>query len=242
MQLALTTLPIQRDPGHWQEQRENFANLREVISESIDNPPTQEQIEQAIAALQDIVSDGEITSEEWQRIFLGARQAAENLGIEAAETHDIILAAQAIVTDSRLPQPDEDLTGTSGSDWLWGKGGNDTLKGVGDDLGRGDIDVLWGGAGSDTFILGDGESVFYNDGFARSQGAQDFALAVDFNPASDLIQLHGTAADYSLGSLPDSLQASFPDLEGTGLYAGSELIGVLYGVEVTSFESGFSFV
>jgi len=242
MQLALTTLPMQRDPGHWQEQRENFANLREVISESIDNPPTQEQIEQAIAALPDIASDGEITREEWQQIAFGARQAAENLGIEAAETHDIILAAQEIVADSYLPQPDEDLTGTSDSDWLWGKGGNDTLKGVGDDLGRGDIDVLWGGAGSDTFILGDSESVFYDDGLRWGQGTQDFALVVDFNPASDLIQLHGTAADYSLGSLPESLQGAFPNLDGTGLYAGAELVGVLYGVEVTSFESGFSFV
>ncbi len=73
-------------------------------------------------------------------------------------------------------------------------------------------------------------------------GLNDYGLMVDFNLTQDTIQLHGAAADYSLGALPQDLP-----LTGTAIYhtadgAMPELVGVIAGVEVTNFNQGFEFV
>ncbi|MDJ0701719.1 MAG: right-handed parallel beta-helix repeat-containing protein [Leptolyngbyaceae cyanobacterium MO_188.B28] len=116
------------------------------------------------------------------------------------------------------------LQGGSGEDSLFGGMGNDTLRGgKHDDIlnggagrdqiigvntninqpGEGDKDILIGGSGGDTFYLGGSANVFYNDGRNGTLGAGDYALVKDFSVGQgDVLQLHGEASDYRLGSSP----------------------------------------
>jgi len=55
------------------------------------------------------------------------------------------------------------LVGGDGSDILYGKAGNDELIGVGSSFGVGEVDTLTGGIGRDTFVLGNQNSIYYND-------------------------------------------------------------------------------
>ncbi|MGJ3251731.1 MAG: hypothetical protein ACFE0J_11445 [Elainellaceae cyanobacterium] len=229
------------------DQAENFANLQQTIQDSIDDPLTEEDIQGAIASFEDIISDQTITSDEWQQIATGITSTVQDLGISAFEVHDILLAAQEIVADSQLPQLSEEILGSSGNDILIGKGGNDVLIGT-DSTGQGEIDILIGGAGQDKFVLGMESATFYDDEQAFTTGISDFALIADFNVNTDIIQLTGSATDYSLGSIPDSLQEMAISLDGTAIYKRSsgnstaELVGIIYGYEVNNFNTGFEFV
>lgn len=99
---------------------------------------------------------------------------------------------------------DDSLTGDDGDDQLYGNFGSDYLEGgEGSDLLHGgggfyELDFLVGGNGWDTFVLGDGETVFYDDGDPFSTGESDYAYITDFNVLRDTIQLHGSADAYSL--------------------------------------------
>ena len=64
--------------------------------------------------------------------------------------------------------------------------------------GAGEMDTLTGGASKDTFILGDKNAVYYDDGNPSTTGESDFALITDFDPNQDFIQLNGSAENYSL--------------------------------------------
>ncbi|MFN6564477.1 MAG: putative Ig domain-containing protein [Nostoc sp. ChiSLP01] len=102
------------------------------------------------------------------------------------------------------------LDGKGGADVLLGDGGNDTiLGGLGKDIvsggdgndrligwggGTNEIDLLNGDQGADTYVLGDGTSVFY-----ASSGKSDYADILNLQ-TSDRIQLKGVANNYSLGS------------------------------------------
>ncbi|MEQ8962651.1 MAG: hypothetical protein RLP02_32865 [Coleofasciculus sp. C2-GNP5-27] len=74
------------------------------------------------------------------------------------------------------------------------------------------------------------------------------ALITDFNSTEDVIQLSGSENNYSLGAVPNSLTELFPSLDGIAIYQNgsgnsqAELIGIMYGYEVTDFSSGFEFV
>ncbi|MGK7954762.1 MAG: Calx-beta domain-containing protein [Crocosphaera sp.] len=61
------------------------------------------------------------------------------------------------------------------------------------------IDYLTGetGGNSDIFVLGNTNGSFYDD-----FGQQDYAEISNFDVSEDVIQLHGVASDYSLGSSP----------------------------------------
>jgi Ca2+-binding RTX toxin-like protein len=99
------------------------------------------------------------------------------------------------------------LNGEEGDDWLSGGEGNDTLIGsIGNDYLSGDAgndwlmgygggyDVLNGGVGADRFVLGGAGGAFY--GYNQGKGyatLQSFALA-----EGDIMQLYGTASNYSL--------------------------------------------
>ena len=61
-------------------------------------------------------------------------------------------------------------------------------------LGQGEKDLLNGGSGSDTFVLGDANQVFYDDGLISG----DHAIIKDFSTSDDIIRLHGSSSDYSL--------------------------------------------
>ncbi|GEM_PF-466376 len=134
------------------------------------------------------------------------------------------------------------LIGGANNDVLFGNSNRDVLIGVDPEsaiAGRGEIDTLIGGSGSDTFALGNSTLAFYNDGKPRLAGKQDYALITDFRQ-NDVIQLHGTAADYTLSTLFGSLSGTLIALK-TGNQA--EWIGVVQGVTGLTLSSGaFSFV
>ncbi|WP_141699949.1 calcium-binding protein, partial [Nostoc sp. KVJ20] len=143
------------------------------------------------------------------------------------------------------------LTGGGGSDALNGGAGADRLNGVNpivdtSGFGKGEIDVLTGGQGRDTFVLGDQNAVYYNDGNRLSTGNQDYAIIKDFQSRFDTIELKGSASDYllvqSVGSLPFGTSIFFTG----GSNISAELIGLIEGQAATNFNlnntNQFSFV
>lgn len=94
---------------------------------------------------------------------------------------------------------------------LWGRDGNNTLLGyqpLTPNPNQPQIDIVIGGTPivsepkqevfNNTYILGDWREPYYANGNPNLFGLNDFALIVDFNPAQDTIQLHGTPQDYQL--------------------------------------------
>jgi len=150
------------------------------------------------------------------------------------------LQAELVAANSgKVPSGSDSIIGTVGNNFLYGLGGADTLNGAGTNFGANQTDLLFGGSGADLFVLGNSQAVFY-----RASGADDYALIVDFDSANgDKVQLAGTSANYTLGAIPASLKTVYPNLDGTAVFAGNqELIAILYGTDVTNFNSGFSFV
>nr|MDJ0703624.1 glycosyl hydrolase family 18 protein [Leptolyngbyaceae cyanobacterium MO_188.B28] len=148
---------------------------------------------------------------------------------------------------------EDQLYGQRGRDVLEGGAGNDHLDGgYGDDRligvdagaptpGKNELDVLKGGTGQDTFVLGDNAHVFYDDSGSNPSGSQGYAQIKDFNiAAGDVIELHGQASDYRVGSLAGSQgQAIYLTADGK-----DELIAQVHG-ETTALDlnsSAFSYV
>lgn len=139
---------------------------------------------------------------------------------------------------------DDVVNGGEGNDLVFGGRGNDTLFGLTvssfqTNLGKGEIDTLMGNAGNDIFVFGDilpngTQSVFYDDADASTVGTDDYALIADFGThgspvgkGKDIIQLSGSAADYTLGTAPTGLPS------GTGIFYNNsdpELIALVAGV------------
>ena len=136
------------------------------------------------------------------------------------------------------------ITGGTGSDFVSGDTGSDRITGAdsaAENAGMGEIDTLTGGAGADTFALGDAGNCYYVDGDGGSAGLSDYALIADFNAGEDVIELHGSAAEYQLAISPEGLPA------GTGIFlkgAGEgELVAIVGGGESLSLAGGyFAFV
>jgi hypothetical protein len=63
--------------------------------------------------------------------------------------------------------------------------------------GKQTVDFLTGLEGPDTFVLGDAMGTFYDDGISAQKGSGDLGVILDFS-SGDLIQLHGSPADYKL--------------------------------------------
>ncbi len=152
--------------------------------------------------------------------------------------------------------------GSNGSDFLRGTFANDSLNGKdGNDILNGNptssdgaiyanqfkqVDTLTGGAGNDSFILGEtitnptGTVFNYPIAYYTGFGLADYALITDFTPSEDTIQLVGSASLYTLGAAPEGFPA------GTAIYLGApesqELVAVLQGVSLSSFDQGFTFI
>ena len=111
--------------------------------------------------------------------------------------------------------------------------------------GYGEVDVLTGAAGSDTFILGDKNHVYYDDGNALTRGESDFALITDFDSNQDFIQLNGSADSYSLDFFTSGSGTIDADLiYDPGVLARGEVIATLQNVlpNLALTESAFIFV
>ena len=122
------------------------------------------------------------------------------------------------------------VMGGKNNDRLLGSAGNDTLNGVDSTQqttpGKDELDVVNGNAGSDTFVLGDENQVYYNQGGTEAEGGQDRMVILDFNPVVDQIQLHGTSSDYQVSS-----NASLSTINYIEPNSGvKELVGVVRNV------------
>ncbi len=133
--------------------------------------------------------------------------------------------------------PNSDVAaGFNLSQIIYGRVGNDTFLGLQpltpspgqtqNDLFLGDLAIedptyrQW----SDTFILGDSTQAYYDNGNPQTFGLNDFASIVDFNPAQDFIQLHGTSNDYQLVNLGFGealLQQNETGLDVIGFFLGN---------------------
>lgn len=225
-------------------QKQNIKKLITDLQNSVDGTPSEDSIGQLKADFKTAVSDRKLTQSEFRTLASDVLDIAETAGITASEARTVLYDLQNIGEASRLPRSNDVLTGTSQNDILWGGLGQDTLNGAGaDDAGLAEIDYLCGGGGKDRFILGDATQSFYNDGIA-GLGLTDYGAVLDFNGQQDTIQLYGSTNDYVLAALPTEL-----GITGTGIYytAGSqtvgarELVGVVVGVNLTDFSTGFSF-
>ena len=137
------------------------------------------------------------------------------------------------------------ITGGVGNDFLNGGSGNDRLSGVDSSTyGTGEIDTLSGGFGRDTFVLGDADNVFYDDGDALTTGESDFALITDFNSRQDSIELSGSAEFYTL----DFFSSGFGTTNAAIIYdspsARGELIAIVEDVssDLDINDSAFEFL
>ena len=100
----------------------------------------------------------------------------------------------------------DNLSGGAGNDRLLSGDGSERLNGVNPsdrNAGLNERDILKGGLGADTFVLGDRNQVYYNDGRSNTTGIADYAMIRDFRRGEgDKIQLNGTASNYRIGSAP----------------------------------------
>jgi len=225
-----------------QEQKQNIKTLITDIQNSVDNAPSEASVTQLKADVKTALSDRKLTKSEFKTIVKDVLNVVNSTGVTTEEARTILYDLQDVAEASRLPRTNDDLTGTTGSDVLWGGLGNDRLNAAGtDDAGKDEIDILCGGSGKDTFVLGDATTGFYDDGKAGTLGLQDYATILDFNKKQDTIQLHGSATDYAVGALPSEVA-----ITGTGIYQTTgnsrELVGVVVGVSLTDLSTGFTFV
>ncbi len=93
------------------------------------------------------------------------------------------------------PVGNQVINGTACNDTLRGNNsGRDTLVGTTEIArGFGEHDILIGGNARDTFVLGDTQGSFY-----LGKGNTDYAEIHNFGRYNDLIQLAGSAQDYSI--------------------------------------------
>jgi subtilase family serine protease len=135
---------------------------------------------------------------------------------------------------------------TEGNDAITGTALGGPLTGVPVDSilrGRRSVDRLQGAEGVDTFVLGDAQGPYYNDG-TSGLGTSDLAVIINFN-AGDRIQLYGSSTNYSLVSgfyngtsgVRINLRTGTPLPQtggGTVPLVGNEAIGFIEGATLGS--------
>ncbi|MBW4673742.1 MAG: hypothetical protein KME52_06885 [Desmonostoc geniculatum HA4340-LM1] len=140
------------------------------------------------------------------------------------------------------PVGNDYLEGNDGNDILYGGGGNDTLiGGNGNDFLAGttgsgsttEIDRLMGNAGADTFSLG------YNGSFTEIQYlGSGYAIITDFKHLeNDKIRVGGSSSNYRL----QTIYLVGNSAADTGIYYGSDLIGVVQDTTNVSIARDFKF-
>ncbi|MDJ0601633.1 MAG: Calx-beta domain-containing protein, partial [Crocosphaera sp.] len=113
--------------------------------------------------------------------------------------------------------------------------GNGNLTGSADAL-TGLVDSQTGTVNADIFALGDTVESFYDN-----YGQQDYAEISDFDLAQDIIQLHGVADDYYLGSSPSGNNDQGIFLRVAGME--DELVGIVKNTTNLDINSSnFAFV
>ena len=81
--------------------------------------------------------------------------------------------------------------------------------------------------GLDRFVLGDWNKSYYSNGL--NGGWNDFAYIVNFNPATDTIQLHGTASNYQFAAIPFTGMGIFDMSKTTSpFFWDGDLVGIVF--------------
>ncbi|MGB3788837.1 MAG: calcium-binding protein, partial [Phormidesmis sp.] len=159
---------------------------------------------------------------------------------------DLGMASGLDLAKSTVQARDNTPANSSKRHVIVGDAGDNILIGVDPDSqlpGKGERDTLLGKQGADTFVLGDADGIFYDDGNVRSLGRQDFARIKDFSGTQgDVIQLHGQESDYTLGAVSSKNQQI-----SVGIFANpsdrKELIGIVENGGNLALEStAFQFV
>jgi Ca2+-binding RTX toxin-like protein len=152
-----------------------------------------------------------------------------NRALTAGEIEQLITGENGHGSSSETG--DDVLYGGSGNDTLEGGAGNDVLHGT-DAVAVGyfEKDTLNGGVGSDTFVLGDANGAYY-----LGNGNLDYALIKDFNAATDIVQLHGSTANYSQQQQGGDTYLFY---QGTSV----DLIAIFENKASVNFSVGFTFV
>jgi uncharacterized protein with PIN domain len=144
----------------------------------------------------------------------------------------------------RGDEGNDSLDGGTGSDRLFGGSGSDTLTGSTSNA-IGEIDILTGGLDTDLFVLGDANTVFYDDRNIATAGRGDYALITDFtksdfsNGIEDVIQLNGTKEDYVLAASPTGLPSGIAIYRNKPTGELDELIGIVQGSTNLSLNGGY---
>ena len=165
--------------------------------------------------------------------------------VSGGEGSDLLLGE--IAADSLMGGEGSDtLTGGLNNDTLDGEDGDDRLVGVDpSNLGTGEVDTLTGGSGRDTFVLGDENLIYYDDGDSLSRGESDLALITDFDSSQDFIQLKGFEEFYHLDFFTSEIGTSDADLiYDPGVSGRGEVIATLQDVspDLNLTASSFVFV
>ncbi len=144
------------------------------------------------------------------------------------------------------------LIGGVARDVLYGGDGRDVLIGVelldsgaNVGFGVGEVDRLIGGRERDTFVLGDKNRVYYDDGNPLADGRDDFAAIKDFDSNEDSIQLKGSAELYRLDFFTsDTGKINADVIFDPNETARGEVIATLHNVDptLTTRDPAFIFV
>ncbi|NJM96063.1 MAG: hypothetical protein HC800_01575 [Phormidesmis sp. RL_2_1] len=184
-----------------------------------------------------------------EALLLGAKLNTGSVSLDAqfldGEMDDVRVYNRALSADEIGQLADANLIsqllGESGDDFLEGGIGSDTLEGgAGNDVldgtdaiaaGYFEKDILGGGLGADTFVLGNANQAYYLGG-----GDRDYAVIKDFNAAEDIVQLHGSASNYTQQRQGNDTYLSY---QGSNT---SELVAIFKNVSSVNLNVGFSFV
>ena len=158
------------------------------------------------------------------------------------EALDNLIAFINDLTVAGTPGSDAFQLGSTGTDIILGREGSDVILAVDPQLdlpGEGDTDIFSGGTEGDRFILGDRNKPYYDDGDVSTPGDDDSAIILDFNPNEDVIQLNGSAENYTLIDLAELGEGE----TGTAIFltgeTNDELIGSINTVGGLSLDANY---
>lgn len=213
------------------EVHEDMQPLMSNLQESIDNPPSQESLDQLHSTIETARADGTIATEEREAIAQATLGVFESMGLTSEEIDTLRTQLQNLAENAPFPRESPEGVETEGHDFLLGKMALDLL--VGPPMnGPEDTDVLMGGGGSGSLGLGAGSTANYNDPRLRlTGGVDDFGAIANPSLTDDTIPFQGNEAAYGSGNLPNNfpmpgmglhpLQGQFPGL--MALLAGIEM-------------------
>lgn len=210
-------------PEVQEEMQQLMSNLQEII----DNPPSQESLDQLHSTIETARADGTIATEEREAIAQATLGVFESMGLTSEEIDTLRAELQTIAENAPLPgehQPD-------GNDFLLGNIASDLQ--VGPPMnGRAEEDTLISGGGLGPNGLGDPRLRF-------TGGVDDFGAIANPNLTDDTIPLQGDESAYRSGNLPHNLPMPGMDLHPLqGQLPG--LIALLAGIEMTDLSQGLT--